>query len=34
MLLPLPLDVIQTAVRAVTPGNGEVSLTGRERGLG
>jgi regulator of protease activity HflC (stomatin/prohibitin superfamily) len=34
VLLPLPLDVIQTAVRAVAPGNGEVSLPGREAGLG
>ena len=34
VLLPLPLDVIQNAMRAVGRGNGEVSLTGREAGLG
>jgi regulator of protease activity HflC (stomatin/prohibitin superfamily) len=34
VLLPLPLDVIQGAMRAVSRENGEVSLTGREAGLG
>jgi regulator of protease activity HflC (stomatin/prohibitin superfamily) len=34
VLLPLPLDVIQGAMRTVTRENGEVSLTGREAGLG
>jgi regulator of protease activity HflC (stomatin/prohibitin superfamily) len=34
VLLPLPLEVIQNAMHSVGRGNGEVSLTGREAGLG
>jgi regulator of protease activity HflC (stomatin/prohibitin superfamily) len=34
VVVPLPLDVIQGALRAATAQNGEVTLNGREPGLG